>query len=87
KRHNPVDTLCRKIKAIKMMEQVCNTALQIPKFQSQNFDSPQSNIKKNLEEVLKWRSCSSGGSTCSPWARPGNDSIFSAPSPSLGASS
>lgn len=86
-RHNPVDSICRKIKSIQMMDQVSNPALQIPKFQSQNFDSPQSNIKKNLEEILKGRSCSSGGSSCLPLTCPGSDSVFSAPSPGLGASS
>ncbi|NWY33699.1 LRMP protein, partial [Pheucticus melanocephalus] len=85
-RHNPVDSICRKIKSIQMMDQVSNPALQIPKFQSQNFDSPQSNIKKNLEEILKGRSCSSGGSICSPLVCPGSGSVFSAPSPALGAS-
>ncbi|XP_064557542.1 inositol 1,4,5-triphosphate receptor associated 2 isoform X2 [Zonotrichia leucophrys gambelii] len=84
-RHNPVDSICRKIKSIQMMDQVSNPALQIPKFQSQNFDSPQSNIKKNLEEILKGRSCSSGGSTCSPLA--GSGGVFSTPSPGLGACS
>nr|XP_009688657.1 PREDICTED: protein KASH5 [Struthio camelus australis] len=53
--HNPVDSICRKIKSIQMMDQVSNPALQIPKFQSRNFDSPQCNIKKNLEEILKKR--------------------------------
>ncbi|XP_071278122.1 inositol 1,4,5-triphosphate receptor associated 2 [Agelaius tricolor] len=86
-RHNPVDSICRKIKSIQMMDQVSNPALQIPKFQSQNFDSPQSNMKKNVEEILKGRSCSSGGSTCSPLVCPGSGSVFSAPSPGLGASS
>ncbi|NWR22701.1 LRMP protein, partial [Emberiza fucata] len=86
-RHNPVDSICRKIKSIQMMDQVSNPALQIPKFQSQNFDSPQSNVKKNLEEILKGRSCSSGGSACSPLVLPGHGSIFSASSPGLGTSS
>ncbi|NXX65355.1 LRMP protein, partial [Spizella passerina] len=84
-RHNPVDSICRKIKSIQMMDHVSNPALQIPKLQSQNFDSPQSNIKKNLEEILKGRSCSSGGSTCSPLV--GSGGVFSTPSPGLGASS
>ncbi|NXT96526.1 LRMP protein, partial [Anhinga rufa] len=53
--HNPVDSICRKIKSIQMMDQVSNPALQIPKFQSRSFDSPQCNIKKNLEEILKKR--------------------------------
>ncbi|KYO36732.1 lymphoid-restricted membrane protein isoform C [Alligator mississippiensis] len=55
KRHNPVDSICRKIKTIQMMDQFSNPALQIPKFQSRNFDSPQNNARKNLEELLKKR--------------------------------
>ncbi|KAM4748675.1 inositol 1,4,5-triphosphate receptor associated 2 [Rhinophrynus dorsalis] len=55
KRHNPVDSICRKIKTIQMRDQDSNPNLQIPKFQSRNFDSPQSNTKKNLEEMLKNR--------------------------------
>ncbi|XP_066175730.1 inositol 1,4,5-triphosphate receptor associated 2 isoform X2 [Sylvia atricapilla] len=83
--HNPVDSICRKIKSIQMMDQVSNPALQIPKFRSQNFDSPQSNPKKNLEEILKGRTCRSQGGTSSALASPGSDSTFSANSPSLGA--
>lgn len=53
--HNPVDSLHRKIRTINMLDQASNPALQIPKFQSKNFDSPQNNMKKNLEEILKKR--------------------------------
>ncbi|XP_062990587.1 inositol 1,4,5-triphosphate receptor associated 2 [Elgaria multicarinata webbii] len=53
--HHPVDSLCRKLQTINMMDQTSNPVLQIPKFQSKNFDSPQSNVKKNLEEILKKR--------------------------------
>ncbi|KAM6418443.1 inositol 1,4,5-triphosphate receptor associated 2 isoform 1-T1 [Pluvialis apricaria] len=75
--HNPVDSICRKIKSIQMMDQVSNPALQIPKFQSQNFDSPQCNIKKNLEEILKKRTSRSHGSTGPHLISPSSDSIFS----------
>ncbi|XP_063251529.1 inositol 1,4,5-triphosphate receptor associated 2-like [Prinia subflava] len=85
--HNPVASICRKIKSIQMMDQVSNPALQIPKFQSRNFDSPQCNTKKNLEEILKGRTCRSWESTFSPLVSPGSDSIFSANSPGLGATS
>ncbi|NXM13697.1 LRMP protein, partial [Ploceus nigricollis] len=85
--HNPVDSICRKIKSIQMMDQVSNPALQIPKFQSQNFDSPQSNPKKNLEEILKRRTRRSRESACSPMVSPDSDNVFSASSPGLGASS
>ncbi|NWW09735.1 LRMP protein, partial [Oreocharis arfaki] len=84
---NPVDSICRKIKSIQMMDQVSNPALQIPKFQSRNFDSLQSNTKKNLEEILKGRTCRSRDSPCSPLVSPDSDSVFSANSPCPGATS
>ncbi|NWV35646.1 LRMP protein, partial [Grantiella picta] len=83
--HNPVNSIRRKIKSIQMMDQVSNPALQIPKFQSRNFDSPQSNTKKNLEEILKGRTCRSRDSTYSPLASTDGDSVFSANSPCPGA--
>ncbi|XP_031453015.1 lymphoid-restricted membrane protein isoform X1 [Phasianus colchicus] len=76
--HNPVDSICRKIKSIQMMDQVSNPALQIPKFQSRNFDSPQCNVKKNLEEILKKRTFRSRNSTSPPFFSPSSDSVFSA---------
>ncbi|NXD62771.1 LRMP protein, partial [Eolophus roseicapillus] len=76
--HNPVDSICRKIKSIQMMDQVSNSALQIPKFQSQSFDSPQCNVKKNLEELLKKRTFRSHDSTDPHLISPSCDSIFSA---------
>ncbi|XP_039398703.1 inositol 1,4,5-triphosphate receptor associated 2-like isoform X2 [Mauremys reevesii] len=75
--HNPVDSICRKIKTIQMMDQVPNPALQIPKFQSRNFDSPQTNIKKNLEEILKKRTFKSHEATGPYLLSPGSDNIFS----------
>lgn len=57
--HNPVDSLCRKIQTINMLDKTSNPALQIPKLRSKNFDSPQSNVKKNLEEILKKRTLKS----------------------------
>ncbi|NWV80803.1 LRMP protein, partial [Dasyornis broadbenti] len=85
--HNPVNSICRKIKSIQMMDQVSNPALQIPKFQSRNFDSPQSNTKKNLEEILKGRTCRSQDNTCSPLASADSDSVFPAGSLCLGTTS
>ncbi|NXK26611.1 LRMP protein, partial [Arenaria interpres] len=76
--HNPVDSICRKIKSIQMMDQVSNPALQIPKFQSQNFDSPQCNIKKNLEEILKKRTFRSHDSPGSHLISPSSDCVVSA---------
>ncbi|XP_010085538.1 PREDICTED: lymphoid-restricted membrane protein [Pterocles gutturalis] len=74
--HNPVDSICRKIKSIQMMDQVSNPALQIPKFQSRNFDSPQCNIKKNLEEILKKRTFRSHDSSSPHLSSPSSDSLF-----------
>ncbi|NXI13700.1 LRMP protein, partial [Irena cyanogastra] len=79
--YNPVDSICRKIKSIQMMDQVSNSALQIPKFQSQSFDSPQNNTKKNLEEILKGRTCRSWEGACSASVSPGSDCLFSTNSP------
>ncbi|NXJ59611.1 LRMP protein, partial [Rostratula benghalensis] len=76
--HNPVDSICRKIKSIQMMDEVSNPALQIPKFQSQNFDSPQCNIKKNLEEILKKRTFRHRDSAGSHLISPSSDSVVSA---------
>ncbi|XP_040401114.1 inositol 1,4,5-triphosphate receptor associated 2 isoform X1 [Cygnus olor] len=76
--HNPVDSICRKIKSIQMMDQVSNPALQIPKFQSRNFDSPQCNIRKNLEEILKKRTFRSRDSTSPRFISPSSESVFSA---------
>ncbi|NWH56512.1 LRMP protein, partial [Geococcyx californianus] len=75
--HNPVDSICRKIKSIQMMDHACNAALQIPKFQSRNFDSPQCNIKRNLEEILKKRTCRSPNSPDSLLVSPSSDAVFS----------
>ncbi|XP_060543634.1 inositol 1,4,5-triphosphate receptor associated 2 isoform X1 [Pantherophis guttatus] len=84
KRHHPVASLCRKLQAINMMDQASNPALQIPKFQSKNFDSPQSNTKKNLEEILKKRTLKSNSSldTNLFLLSPSSDNIFS-PSPGI----
>ncbi|XP_069084683.1 inositol 1,4,5-triphosphate receptor associated 2 isoform X2 [Pleurodeles waltl] len=77
KRHNPVDSICRKIKTIQMRNQECNPILQIPKFQSRNFDSPQNNDKKNLEVVLKNRTVKSSGRDSLSFSSPCSDSVYS----------
>ncbi|XP_023440815.2 inositol 1,4,5-triphosphate receptor associated 2 [Dasypus novemcinctus] len=53
KRHNPVESICRKIRAIQEGEAVSNPIRQIIRYQSSSFDSPRTNSKKDLEEVLK----------------------------------
>uniref|UniRef100_A0A096NPQ0 Inositol 1,4,5-triphosphate receptor associated 2 n=4 Tax=Cercopithecinae TaxID=9528 RepID=A0A096NPQ0_PAPAN len=53
KRHNPVESICRKIRAIHKREATSNPVQQIIKYQSSSFDSPQTNTKKDFEEVLR----------------------------------
>ncbi|XP_037704036.1 inositol 1,4,5-triphosphate receptor associated 2 [Choloepus didactylus] len=53
KRHNPVESICRKIRAIQEGEAISNPIRQIIKYRSSSFDSPQTNTKKRFEEVLK----------------------------------
>ncbi|MBN3317509.1 LRMP protein, partial [Atractosteus spatula] len=55
RRHNPVDSICRKIQTIQRRDQEANSPFQIPKFQSRNYDSPQTSLKRNLEAILKKR--------------------------------
>ncbi|XP_051889424.1 inositol 1,4,5-triphosphate receptor associated 2 isoform X2 [Pristis pectinata] len=61
KRHNPVESICRKLQTIRMRDQVSNPMLQIPKFCSRNFDSPQVSHKKNMEVILKNRTMKNQG--------------------------
>ncbi|XP_056409881.1 inositol 1,4,5-triphosphate receptor associated 2-like [Hyla sarda] len=85
KRHNPVDSIRRKIKTIEMRDQDPSPHLQIPKYQSRNFDSPQSSTKKNLEEVLKNRAMKNTSKDLVSFSSPGTSVLFSptAPAPSL----
>ncbi|XP_023388134.1 lymphoid-restricted membrane protein [Pteropus vampyrus] len=53
KRHNPVESICRKIRAIQKREEISNSIQQIIKYQSSSFDNPQANTRKGFEEVLK----------------------------------
>nr|XP_023410601.1 lymphoid-restricted membrane protein [Loxodonta africana] len=53
KRHNPVESICRKIRAIQKREAFSNPVRQIIKYQSSSFDSSQANTKKDFEEILK----------------------------------
>ncbi|KAB1254195.1 Lymphoid-restricted membrane protein [Camelus dromedarius] len=52
KRHNPVESICRKIRAIQKRE-ISHPIQHIVRYQSSSFDSPQTNPKKDLEEVLR----------------------------------
>ncbi|KAM8910287.1 inositol 1,4,5-triphosphate receptor associated 2 isoform 3-T6 [Spinachia spinachia] len=54
RRHNPVDSICRKLQTIQWRgEREPNSPFQIPKLSSNNYDSPQSGLRHNLESILK----------------------------------
>uniref|UniRef100_UPI00398E73CA inositol 1,4,5-triphosphate receptor associated 2 n=1 Tax=Pristiophorus japonicus TaxID=55135 RepID=UPI00398E73CA len=55
KRHNPVESICRKIQTIQRRDEVSNPTLKIPKFRSRNFESPQTSVRKNMEVILRNR--------------------------------
>uniref|UniRef100_A0A8C9VKK9 Lymphoid-restricted membrane protein n=1 Tax=Scleropages formosus TaxID=113540 RepID=A0A8C9VKK9_SCLFO len=55
RRHNPVDSICRKLQTIQRRDLEPNSLFQIPKFQSHSYDSPQSGLRRNLEAILKKR--------------------------------
>nr|XP_055046472.1 inositol 1,4,5-triphosphate receptor associated 2 isoform X7 [Misgurnus anguillicaudatus] len=55
RRHNPVDSICRKLQTIQRRDQEVNSPFQIPKFQSSSYDSPHSGLRLNLESILKNR--------------------------------
>lgn len=54
-RHNPVDSICRKLQTIQRRAQEADSPFQIPRFQSSSYDSPQSGLRGNLEAILKRR--------------------------------
>lgn len=54
RRHNPVDSICRKLRAIQWRgDREPNTPFQIPKLSSSSYDSPRCSLRHNLEAVLK----------------------------------
>ncbi|XP_040030166.2 inositol 1,4,5-triphosphate receptor associated 2 isoform X1 [Gasterosteus aculeatus] len=54
RRHNPVDSICRKLQTIQWRgDREPNSPFQIPKLSSNNYDSPQSGLRHNLETILK----------------------------------
>ncbi|XP_064199275.1 inositol 1,4,5-triphosphate receptor associated 2 isoform X2 [Anguilla rostrata] len=55
RRHNPVDSICRKLQTIQRRAQEADSPFQIPRFQSSSYDSPQSGLRGNLEAILKRR--------------------------------
>ncbi|XP_066523210.1 inositol 1,4,5-triphosphate receptor associated 2 isoform X2 [Hoplias malabaricus] len=55
RRHNPVDSICRKLQTIQRRDQDANSPFQIPKLQTNNYDSPHTGLRRNLEVILKKR--------------------------------
>ncbi|XP_053717997.1 inositol 1,4,5-triphosphate receptor associated 2 isoform X2 [Synchiropus splendidus] len=54
RRHNPVDSICRKLQTIQWRgDREPNSPFQIPKLSSSNYDSPQCGLRHNLEVLLK----------------------------------
>ncbi|TNN49729.1 Lymphoid-restricted membrane protein [Liparis tanakae] len=54
RRHNPVDSICRKLQTIQWRgDRKPNSPFQIPKLSSNNYDSPQSGLRHNLDTILK----------------------------------
>lgn len=54
RRHNPVDSICRKLQTIQWRgDREPNSPFQIPKFSSSSYDSPQCVLRQNVEAILK----------------------------------
>uniref|UniRef100_A0A3P9K9Z2 Lymphoid-restricted membrane protein n=1 Tax=Oryzias latipes TaxID=8090 RepID=A0A3P9K9Z2_ORYLA len=54
RRHNPVDSICRKLQTIQWRgDREPNSPFQIPKLSSSSYDSPQCSLRSNLEAILK----------------------------------
>ncbi|XP_061770050.1 inositol 1,4,5-triphosphate receptor associated 2 isoform X4 [Nerophis ophidion] len=54
RRHNPVDSICRKLQTIRWRgDREPNSPFQIPKLSSSSFDSPQCGLRRDLEAILK----------------------------------
>ncbi|KAJ8006730.1 hypothetical protein DPEC_G00110240 [Dallia pectoralis] len=56
-RHNPVDSICRKLQTIQKHDHKTNptSPFQIPKLTSSTYSSPQYSLRNNLEPILKKR--------------------------------
>ncbi len=91
RRHNPVDSICRKLQTIQRRDQEVNSPFQIPKFQSSSYDSPHSGLRLNLEDILKKRTvrtdgdsdCDSSASMLTPTASPAPGSATNTPRASI----
>ncbi|XP_036876256.2 uncharacterized protein [Manis javanica] len=76
KRHNPVESICRKIIAIQKREETSSPGRQITKYQSSSFNSPQTNTKKDFEEVLKKMTASHSPMPNTPFPSSEKDDAF-----------
>ncbi|XP_067283358.1 inositol 1,4,5-triphosphate receptor associated 2 isoform X2 [Pseudorasbora parva] len=91
RRHNPVDSICRKLQTIQRRDQEVNSPFQIPKFQSSSYDSPHSGLRLNLESILKNRTVrpdeetdgDSSEGMLTPTASPGPGSSSNTPRASI----
>lgn len=55
RRHNPVDSICRKLQTIQRRDREPNSPFQIPKLQSSSYESPHTRVRHNLDSILKKR--------------------------------
>lgn len=55
RRHNPVDSICRKLQTIQRRDREPNSPFQIPKLQSSSYDSPHMGLRRNLDTIVKKR--------------------------------
>ncbi|KAK1790302.1 hypothetical protein P4O66_014218 [Electrophorus voltai] len=55
RRHNPVDSICRKLRTIRRRDQEADSPFPIPKLQSSSYGSPHASLRHNLEAVLRKR--------------------------------
>lgn len=55
RRHNPVDSICRKLQTIQRRDREPNSPFQIPKLQSSSYDSPHTGLRRNMDTILKKR--------------------------------
>ncbi|KAF4079883.1 hypothetical protein AMELA_G00183400 [Ameiurus melas] len=55
RRHNPVDSICRKLQTIQRRDRESDSPFQIPKLQSSSYDSPHTGLRRNMDTILKKR--------------------------------
>ncbi|XP_076861511.1 inositol 1,4,5-triphosphate receptor associated 2 isoform X2 [Brachyhypopomus gauderio] len=90
RRHNPVDSICRKLQTIRRRDQEADSPFPIPKLQSSGYDSPRTGLRHNLEAVLRKRGvrpdeCERAAVTQSPAGCPAPRTSCDTPTPSTPA--